>query len=225
MARVFGGTAHGAFDFFVVDALHLAGKIGVYSGIGDLEMSYDQRCEILAIVEQNQLQQKAMLDAEIMRAMGIAPNDPLYDYFRSGTHTVLTVTSVAAAGYGVVKGGVSLARAARVPANVEKAAVPIWTATKEKAAVENAFHHWKKHGADFPELLNSKQYVEATKKFTESPPIGTLTKIRSNGDNIFYHPSTNTFAITSQEGIPRTMYKPDPLFHKRPSNLDYYHGR
>ncbi|TBR43811.1 hypothetical protein CBF23_003535 [Marinomonas agarivorans] len=84
----------------------------------------------------------------------------------------------------------------------------IWTFTKNKSSVENAFGHFKKHKNEFPELQNAKQYVEATKKFLHTPPKGTLTKINSRGDTLRYNPSTNTFGVLSKDGSPRTMFRP-----------------
>ena len=57
----------------------------------------------------------------------------------------------------------------------------MWTSTKKKSGVQNALGYWKKHGSEFPEIQNAKQYVEATKSFMNSPPKGTLTRTRSNG--------------------------------------------
>jgi filamentous hemagglutinin len=75
--------------------------------------------------------------------------------------------------------------------------------------VENAFGHWKKHGAEFPEFQNSKQYVEGAKRFVTDPPTGTLTKPGSRpGDTLFYHPETNTFGVRGADGAPRTMFRP-----------------
>ena len=46
----------------------------------------------------------------------------------------------------------------------------IWTETKERTSVENAYEHWNKHKSDFPEYQNAKQYVDATHNFVRSPP-------------------------------------------------------
>ena len=85
---------------------------------------------------------------------------------------------------------------------------PLWTSTKSKSAVENAFGHWKKHKSEFPEFQNSKQYVEGTKKFLNSPPKGALTKTRSNGDILIFDPKTNTLGVKDAAGAPRTMFRP-----------------
>jgi filamentous hemagglutinin len=88
------------------------------------------------------------------------------------------------------------------------AGAPLWTATKSQTPVRNAFGHWQKHGAEFPEFQNAKQYVEGTKSFLNSPPAGTLTKIRPNGDNLFFNPANNTFGVQAADGAPRTMFRP-----------------
>lgn len=86
---------------------------------------------------------------------------------------------------------------------------PIWTPGKLGDSVQNAFEHWRRHGSEFPEFVNSKQYVEGTWDFITNPPAGTLTKTRpTNGDVLFYHPDTNTFAVQSGAGSPRTMFRP-----------------
>jgi RHS repeat-associated protein len=84
----------------------------------------------------------------------------------------------------------------------------LWTSTSKLSSVENAFKHWKDHGAEFPELVNAKQYVEATKSFLHNSPAGTLTKTRTNGDILKYNSGTNTFGVIDVSGTPRTMFKP-----------------
>ena len=88
------------------------------------------------------------------------------------------------------------------------AKTPLWTATKTKTPVQNAFRHWKDHGVEFPEFQNAKQYVEGTKSFFSNPPVGTLTKVRPNGDKLFYNPANNTFGVHAADGAPRTMFRP-----------------
>lgn len=109
--------------------------------------------------------------------------------------------------------------------HLKDAIKPIWTSTKKKSSVQNAYKHWGDHHKDFPGLLNSKQYVEATRHFTRNPPLGTLTKIRPNGDVIFYHPASNTFAITNKLGVPRTMYKPNIKRHPYSTNVEYFNAQ
>lgn len=87
---------------------------------------------------------------------------------------------------------------------------PIWTKTKVAEPVENAYGHWVKHGHEFVDKTfnNSKEYVDATHDFVRTPPSGTLTKVRQNGDVMHYHPATNTFSVKTKDGVPKTMFKP-----------------
>ncbi len=94
----------------------------------------------------------------------------------------------------------------------------LWTSTSKLSGVKNAFTHWMKHGKEFPNLQNAKQYVEAAHEFVTNPPTGTLSKVRPNGDTIFYNPGTNTFAVKAADGTPRTMFKPD-------LGLTYFHSQ
>jgi RHS repeat-associated protein len=84
----------------------------------------------------------------------------------------------------------------------------LWSEGKGLSAVKNAFQHWLKHGKEFPNLQNAKQYLEAAQEFVTNPPPGTLSKVRPNGDTVLYNPSTNTFAVRTVDGAPRTMFKP-----------------
>lgn len=86
--------------------------------------------------------------------------------------------------------------------------VAAYFAGKPVTSVENAFGHFMKHGKEFPKIPNAKQYVDAARKMINSPPPGTLTKVRPNGDRLFYHPPSNTFTAARGDGSPRTMFKP-----------------
>lgn len=101
----------------------------------------------------------------------------------------------------------------------------IWTETKKNEPVSNAYSHWDKHKSEFPEYQNSKQYVDAAHNFVTNPPIGTLATTRKNGDTIYYNPSSNTFAVKNADGVPKTMFRPDPADHGYPTNLDYFNAQ
>jgi filamentous hemagglutinin len=105
------------------------------------------------------------------------------------------------------------------------AAASEWSATKTLSASENARAHWIKHGAMFSEFSNASQYVKGAQGFVSKPPLGTLVKTRPNGDMVFYHPATNTFAVKTKTGVPKTMFKPDPAQHGYPTNLDYFNAQ
>ena len=96
--------------------------------------------------------------------------------------------------------------------------VSIWSPGKTGNAVENAFGHFKKHGSEFLEFQNSKQYVEGAKKFFSDPPSGALTKTRASGDKLFYDPPSNTFGVQAADGAPKTMFRPD-------KGIDYWNKK
>lgn len=77
-----------------------------------------------------------------------------------------------------------------------------------KFATTSAFGHWKDHGHEFPELLNSKQYVEQTHNFFAGSRDQLLTKIRPNGEVLLYDVQANMFGAFTADGVPKTMFKP-----------------
>ena len=58
------------------------------------------------------------------------------------------------------------------------------------------------------QLTRVLQYTKGAQDFVSNPPANVLTKTRANGDTILYDPSTNTFAVKTAQGSPRTMFKP-----------------
>jgi hypothetical protein len=85
---------------------------------------------------------------------------------------------------------------------------PIWTSTTTRSSVENAYWHWTKHRAEFPELYNAKQYAEDAKGFLVNPPPGAAAQIRANSDRLVYDAQTNTFGVQAPSGAPRTYFRP-----------------
>jgi pyocin large subunit-like protein len=83
----------------------------------------------------------------------------------------------------------------------------IWSSTNKKTSVQNAFKHWKDHKNEFPELFNAKQYVERSHSLFQHSEK-TLTKIRSNGEILYYQPTSNTFGAFTKDGVPKTMFRP-----------------
>jgi hypothetical protein len=171
-----------------------------------------------------------------MGLLSIDNNDAVYQSYRSAALVGLEITSLAAGGYGAVKGVIEFTKLARMPLQIARLggrgvcgslskSNKIWTSTKTRTSVQNAFFHWKDHARDFPMLQNSKQCVEATKRFVHNTPTGTLAKTRPNGDIVLYHSSSNTFAIKTQSGVPRTMYCPDPLIHEFATNMEYFNAQ
>lgn len=85
---------------------------------------------------------------------------------------------------------------------------PMWSASRRYSADENAQRAFARNGAAFG-ADNLDQFVEKAHAFVHSPPRGTLTLVRANGDTLLYDPKANVFAVKSRAGAPRTMFKPD----------------
>ena len=79
----------------------------------------------------------------------------------------------------------------------------------------NLERHWAKHGHEFPQYHSAAEYGMGALYFFENPPPGTKRKTRGNGDCLYYHPASNTFGVTTADGTPKTMFKPD-------SGMDYW---
>ncbi|WP_341747859.1 hypothetical protein [Candidatus Tisiphia endosymbiont of Dascillus cervinus] len=84
----------------------------------------------------------------------------------------------------------------------------LWSNRPEATVVENAFSYWKRHGKNFTDTYNAKQYVEFAKNFIDHPHPNTLEYIRHNGEKIFYNPDSNIFIAATIDGVPKTMMKP-----------------
>jgi pyocin large subunit-like protein len=100
----------------------------------------------------------------------------------------------------------------------------MWTRTNSRTATQNAFRHFRDHGADFG-ARNAVDYVTQAQQFFRSPPAGRLTRVRANGDVVRYNPNTNTFGVMNASGAPRTFSKPDPSVHGYRTNLDYFNAQ
>lgn len=85
---------------------------------------------------------------------------------------------------------------------------PMWSASRRYSAEENAQRAFARNGQAFG-ADNLDAFVEKAHAFVQSPPRGTLTLVRANGDTLLYDPKANVFAVRSKAGAPRTMFKPD----------------
>ena len=85
---------------------------------------------------------------------------------------------------------------------------PMWSASRRYSAEENAQRAFSRNGRAFG-ADNVDEFVEKAHDFVQSPPRGTLTLTRANGDVLLYDPRANVFAVRSKAGAPRTMFKPD----------------
>ncbi|ESQ90598.1 hypothetical protein ABAC460_08910 [Asticcacaulis sp. AC460] len=85
---------------------------------------------------------------------------------------------------------------------------PLWSKNRKYSAYENATYHYEKHGAEFA-AASYQDWVGKVHGFIHSPPKGTQTLKRNNGDTLFYDPKGNVFAVMTKQGAPRTMFRPD----------------
>lgn len=85
---------------------------------------------------------------------------------------------------------------------------PMWSASRRYSADENARRAFDRNGQAFgADTVDA--FVQKAHAFVHSPPRGTLTLTRANGDVLLYDPKANVFAVKSRAGAPRTMFKPD----------------
>ncbi len=99
------------------------------------------------------------------------------------------------------------------------AGAEVWSGGKRSA--ENATRHFDKHGGEFP-FLTEEEYVQAAQDFTSHPPPGTRIVVQEDGDQAYYSPERNFFAVTSPDGKIRTFFRPDPKIHGYKTNDDYF---
>src|SRR5215469_9973717 len=84
---------------------------------------------------------------------------------------------------------------------------PMWAANRKHTAQENADYQFDKNGKDFG-ATSEAEYVAKTHAFVDAPPSGVKRMARSNGDALIYDAKSNTFAVVTRAGAPRTMFKP-----------------
>jgi pyocin large subunit-like protein len=84
---------------------------------------------------------------------------------------------------------------------------PLWAPNRRHTAQENADYQFGKNGKDFS-ALSEADFILKVHSFVDSPPPGVQRIQRSNGDTLLYDPKTNTFAVVTSAGAPRTMFKP-----------------
>jgi pyocin large subunit-like protein len=84
---------------------------------------------------------------------------------------------------------------------------PMWAANSKHTGQENADYQFNKNGKDFG-ATSEAEYVAKTHAFVDAPPAGVKRMARSNGDALLYDAKTNTFAVVTKAGAPRTMFKP-----------------
>lgn len=86
-------------------------------------------------------------------------------------------------------------------------AKPVLTANRRESVDAKTARLFQRNGADF-DAATPEAYLAKVEQFTRNPPSGTDRVERPNGDVLLYQASTNTFAVVSRDGVPKTMFKP-----------------
>jgi pyocin large subunit-like protein len=84
---------------------------------------------------------------------------------------------------------------------------PSWSSNRKMSADENARSHFQRDGADF-DSKTVDDFVAKAHAFTAHPPKSAERVERRNGDVLIYDEKSNTFAVMTRDGAPRTMFKP-----------------
>ena len=112
-------------------------------------------------------------------------------------------------GEGAVESVQPTAATAPSASTAENAGEPArWTSNSRNTADQNIQRLFERNGAAFS-ATSADDYVQKAHTFIASPPPGTETVRRANGDTLFYQASSNTFLVATSDGTPRTMFKPD----------------
>jgi pyocin large subunit-like protein len=83
-----------------------------------------------------------------------------------------------------------------------------WAATRRYTAEEGAQRTFERNGEDFG-AGSVEAFVRKAHAFVTNPPAGVEKIEKANGDVLFYDARSNTFAVASGNGLPKTMFKPD----------------
>ncbi|MGV8930135.1 MAG: S-type pyocin family protein [Brevundimonas sp.] len=84
---------------------------------------------------------------------------------------------------------------------------PALTANRRETVDAKIARLFERNGSDFG-ATTAQDYLAKVQAFTTRPPAGTERVERPNGDVLLYQASTNTFAVVSRDGVPKTMFKP-----------------
>ena len=85
---------------------------------------------------------------------------------------------------------------------------PVWSEARNRTPEEGAQRSFERNGADFG-AATVDAYIQQAHAFIADPPAGTETVQRRNGDTLYYHAGSNTFAVATRDGAPRTLFRPD----------------
>ncbi|WP_420470088.1 S-type pyocin family protein [Brevundimonas sp. FT23042] len=97
--------------------------------------------------------------------------------------------------------------AAATPAASVETSRPVLTANRRETVDAKVARLFERNGADFG-ARTAEDYLARVEAFTTRPPPDVDRVERPNGDVLLYQASTNTFAVVSRDGVPKTMFKP-----------------
>jgi pyocin large subunit-like protein len=103
---------------------------------------------------------------------------------------------------------VALTAAEAPVAATAEAPKTVITANKRETVDAKVQRLYERNGAAFG-ARSAEDYMARVQAFAANPPRDADTAERPNGDRLYYQASTNTFAVVSRDGVPRTMFKPD----------------
>lgn len=107
--------------------------------------------------------------------------------------------------------GSDIALTAAAPSDVRgtgpAAGRPALTANRRETVDAKVARLFERNGADFG-ARSAEDYLARIEAFTKRPPTGTDRIERPNGDVLLYEAASNTFAVVSRDGVPKTMFKP-----------------
>jgi RHS repeat-associated protein len=119
--RAICGASHGVVDY-VIHSLHDLQIAAAYTGSAELDISFQERAQIIKTVEQSQANRFSQVEHWIMDLFSVDASDPVYHSFRSGAILTLDLGSLAIGGYGLVKVGMTFHKLADMSGKVTKIA-------------------------------------------------------------------------------------------------------
>jgi len=95
--------------------------------------------------------------------------------------------------------------------------------TRGFATPEILTEKFAKHRAEFG-LVSEQEYLDLADAFLGGPldPGTTWECRRNNGDLLRYNQGTEEFGVLRADNVIKAYYKPDPMIHRKPNNLEYF---
>jgi pyocin large subunit-like protein len=97
--------------------------------------------------------------------------------------------------------------ASAAPSEAERGR-PVWSEARNRTPEEGAQRSFERNGEDFG-AASVDAYIRQAHAFIADPPPGTERVQRRNGDTLYFHAPSNTFAVATRDGAPRTLFRPD----------------